>query len=292
VLGDLKMERYDRFAIAVDRTITPKVRTSMTYSVAKFGNQLRGINLNAPVNGARPDPNFANVIAAVSDASRDMYDLSPDININLSGGVRNTTQARWNPKRTVIRFSYRYRRNYNNSDGPFNPPPSGSLADQWAPTSSDTRHGMRGSISTQALRNLNAQVSLDANSGAPYTITTGFDDNGDSIFNDRPLLTPRNSLRLPWRTTISANLSYTIPLGTQEGAGGPGGGGGFGEGRDGGRRGGGGRSKGVTFSVSANNLTNRANYVGFSGVQTSQYFQQATSVANPRQVDFSVRFGF
>lgn len=290
LLGDLRMEKYDRFAIAVDRTITPKVRASMTYSVARFGNQPRGINLNVPVNGARPDPNFANVIAAVSDASRDMYDLSPDININLSGGVRNSAQARWNPKRTVIRFNYRYRRNYNNSDGPFNPPPSGSLADQWAPTSSDTRHGMRGSVSTQSLRNLNAQISLDANSGSPYTITTGFDDNGDSIFNDRPALTPRNSLRLPWRATLSANVSYTIPIGSQAGPGGPGGpGGGFGDGRDGGRDG---RSKGITIGVSINNFTNRANYTGFSGVMTSEYFRQATSVANPRQVDFSLRFGF
>jgi len=30
---------------------------------------------------------------------------------------------------------------------------------------------------------------------------TGTDDNGDSIFNDRPLMTPRNSVRLPWRST-------------------------------------------------------------------------------------------
>ena len=47
-----------------------------------------------------------------------------------------------------------------------------------------------------------------------------------------------------------------------------------------------------TLGVSLNNFTNRANYTGFSGVMTSEYFQQATSVANPRQVDFSLRFGF
>ena len=76
---------------------------------------------------------------------------------------------------------------------------------------------MRGSVSTQALRNLNAQVSWDANSGSPYTITTGIDDNGDSIFNDRPFLTPRNSARLPWRSTFSANVSYTIPIGKPPG---------------------------------------------------------------------------
>ena len=32
-------------------------------------------------------------------------------------------------------------------------------------------------------------------SGTPYNVTTGIDDNGDAIFNDRPSGTPRNSLR-------------------------------------------------------------------------------------------------
>ena len=134
------------------------------------------------------------------------------------------------------------------------------------------------------------QLNWDANSGAPYTITTGTDDNGDSIFNDRPVLTPRNSVRLPWRSTLSANVSYTIPIGapptTERGRPGAGGGGGRGgPGR-------GGRQKGITFSVSAQNLTNRSNYSGFSGVQTSQYFLQATSVSNPRQIDLSLRLSF
>ena len=44
--------------------------------------------------------------------------------------------------------------------------------------------------------------------------------------------------------------------------------------------------------MSAQNLTNRSNFSGFSGVMTSQYFLQATSVSNPRQVDLSLRFDF
>ncbi len=54
----------------------------------------------------------------------------------------------------------------------------------------------------------------------------------------------------------------------------------------------GGLQKGITISASAQNLTNRANYSGFSGVMTSQYFLQATSVSNPRQIDLSIRFNF
>lgn len=292
LLGDITMERIHRFSAAVDRTISPKLRTSMTFSVGRYGHQLRGLNSNAPIAGVRPDPAFANVIEVVPDASMETYDFVPDVSLNFAGGIRNADQAKWNPKRTVIRFNYRHRRAYNNTDGAFSVSPSGSLDDQWGPASSDTRHRLRGSVSTQTLRNLNANVNWDANSGAPYTITTGTDDNGDSIFNDRPLLTPRNSARLPWRSTFSANVSYTIRLGQPPipERGRPGAAGGRGGPPPG--RGGGGRQKGITISVSAQNLTNRSNYSGFSGVMTSQYFLQATSVSNPRQVDLSVRFNF
>lgn len=278
---NLRMERYLRFSAGIDRTLSPKVRLSLSYATSRVGNQLRGENLNAPLDGVRPDPRLANIIQVVSDASTHSYDIVPDVNFNLAGGDRSANQARWNLKRTVIRFNYRYHHVYNNSDGAFSPPPSGSLRDQWAPAPGDTRHRFRGSVSTQALRNLNAQISADGNSGSPYSITTGFDDNGDSIFNDRPLGTLRNTSRLPWRTTVSANFSYLVRLGGEPAP----------EGGAGGPRGGG-RSKGLTFNVSIQNLTNRANYTGFSGVMTSAYFLQATSVANPRQIDFSLRFSF
>ena len=313
VLGDLKMERIHRFSTAVDRTLSPKVRASLSFAVARFGNQLRGVNRNAPVNGVRPDPSFANVIEVVPDAQSETYDLVPDLSINFAGGLRNADQAKWNPRRTTVRFNYRHRRAYNNTDGAFSVSPSGSLDDQWAPAGGDTRHRLRASVSSQAYRNLNAQVSWDANSGGPYTITTGTDDNGDSIFNDRPVNVARNTERLPWRSTFSANVSYTIPLGSARapegqrpgaagaGRGGPGGGAGRpgGPGGGGGGRGGGppagrggGRQKGITINVSAQNLTNRSNYSGFSGVMTSPYFLQATSVQNPRQIDLSIRFSF
>jgi hypothetical protein len=193
VLGDIQLERIHRFSTAIDRTISPKLRASLSFSTARYNNQLRGVNLNAPVRGERPDPEFANIIEVTSDASLETYELVPDFSVNFAGGIRNADQAKWNPKRTTLRFNYRHRRAYNNTDGAFSVSPSGSLDDQWGPAGGDTRHRMRASVSTQAYRNLNAQMSWDANSGSPYTITTGIDENGDSIFNDRPLNLPRNS---------------------------------------------------------------------------------------------------
>jgi hypothetical protein len=128
------------------------------------------------------------------------------------------------------------------------------------------------------VRNLNVNLSLAANSGTPYTITTGNDDNGDSLFyNDRPATIGRNSVRTPSHWTLSATASYSIWIGAprpdEDGDLEPG------------------RYR-LSFNVNATNLTNRANYSGFSGVMTSPFFRTATSVANPRRVDLGMTFGF
>ncbi|HEV3139293.1 MAG TPA: TonB-dependent receptor, partial [Vicinamibacterales bacterium] len=286
--SDLRLERYQRIGIAIDQTVSPMVRTSLSFASMRFDHQLHGVNLNAPnAVGIRPDPTFANVIEAVSEAETRYYQINPSLNVNLAGGVRNAGQPRWNPRRTLIRFDYRYRPTFNNTDGAFVPSPTGTLLTEWAPARNDIRHRVRASMSTQALKNLNAQLNLEASSGAPYTITTGFDDNGDGIFNDRPADVGRDTARLPWRSTLSGNVSYFV--GFKGAVAGPGGGGGGGD-RE--RERGAGGPRGVTFTVAIINLTNRDNYIGFSGVMTSQYFLQPTAVANPRQIDFTMRVAF
>ena len=48
----------------------------------------------------------------------------------------------------------------------------------------------------------------------------------------------------------------------------------------------------VQFYAAAQNVTNRANYIGYSGVLTSSFFGQPTNVLNPRKIEVGVRFGF
>jgi hypothetical protein len=46
------------------------------------------------------------------------------------------------------------------------------------------------------------------------------------------------------------------------------------------------------FFVQMNNLTNHANYAGYSGRLTSPSFGRPTTVLNPRKIDFGVNFDF
>ena len=287
VLGsDVQMSRTFRVSAGIDRTLTPKVRVNASYSRVRALDVLRGRNLNAPVNGVRPDTTFANEIEVVSDARSVSHQLSTTLNVNFAGGMRNANQPRWNWHRSTVRLSYWIAKAQNNTDGPFNVPASGTLDTEWGPTQGDRRHRISASLSTQALKNLNANLTLAGNTGTPYTITTGLDNNGDSIFNDRPAGIGRNSVRTPSQSTLSANLSYSVGIGSprlsaafQE-------------------RGGGERAAQATgryrlaFILSATNLTNRPNYAGFSGVMTSPFFRTATSVTNPRRVELGASLRF
>jgi hypothetical protein len=286
---DVQMGRTRRFSAGIDQTLSPKIRVNASFQSVRALDQLRGQNLNPRINGLRADPAFANVIETVSDAEAHSDQLSTTLNVNLAGGVRNAGTPLWNLRRTTFRVTYWIARANNNSDGPFVAPPSGTLATEWGPSPGDRRHRYQLSLNSQALKNMNATLSLGGNSGTPYNITTGFDNNNDSLFNDRPLGVGRNSARTTAMATVSAHVSYSLGLGTPAVARAV---------QEGHREGGGDRGAQpagryrMVFSLSVNNLTNRSNFSGFSGIQTSPFFLTPTSVQNPRKVDLGVSMRF
>jgi hypothetical protein len=198
----------------------------------------------------RPDSSSANVIEVVSDAAF----RGRQLQANLT--------AKW--RRENLRVSYTLSSQENNADGPFSVPPSGTLSTEWGPAPFNRRHRVHASLTSQPIKNVTAMINFAANTGTPYTITTGFDDNGDGIFNDRPVGIGRGTRRMPGQATLSANLSYAIGLGKSR----------------------------VTWTVNAMNLTNHDNYTGVSGVLTSPFFGRATSVQNPRKIDVGVSVTF
>ena len=278
---DVQMGRTARFSAGIEQTVTPNVRVNATYSKTSGSDLLRGANLNAPADGVRPNPAFANIVEVVSDARSRTQQLATTINVSLSAPSRGANQPLWNWRRTTMRLTYWLAKADNNTDGAFNVPASGSLLTEWGPVANDRRHRFAGSVNSQFLRNFSANVNLASNSGTPYTITTGVDNNGDSIFNDRPSGVGRNSLRTPWQYTWSSNFSYSIDLGARPAVA---------PGRN--------ANTALTgryrlsFTVAITNLANRANFSGFSGVMTSPFFEKATAVTNPRKIDIGMNVRF
>jgi hypothetical protein len=144
-------------------------------------------------------------------------------------------------------------------------------------------------------RNLNANLNVNFSTAAPYTIRTGLDDNGDLIFNDRPAGVGRNSARGDGAFTLNGFFVYNIPIGQKKL--GPMPPGIFVTGAPG--------SFNVQtlqadalprfrmgIVVNAQNLTNHANYVGYSGTLSSPLFGQPTAVQPMRKIDIGLNFNF
>jgi hypothetical protein len=144
------------------------------------------------------------------------------------------------------------------------------------------------------LKNLNANININAMTGMPYSITTGRDNNGDLVINDRPDGVGRNSAWTPGMWTVNGFFVYTINLGKATVS------------NPGGITGIMMRNGEVTVMTGGNappryrlgiqlnvqNLTNHANYTGYSGVMTSPFFMTATGVQNPRKVDVGMNVSF
>jgi hypothetical protein len=146
--------------------------------------------------------------------------------------------------------------------------------------------------------NLPAKLSFtsqfDASSGLPYNVTTGIDNNGDGVFNDRPALvgqagtgtyqTPfgllnttgingsfaRNAGTMPSLVHLDANLSRTFQV--------------HGFLRD--------SHQSVTLNARAANFLNHTNVSAVGSVVGSPTFAQPLAAEAARRVEFGIRYTF
>jgi hypothetical protein len=291
---DLVLPRTARASLGYSRQVSTKLSVNASYYFTRAADQLVGENLNAPLNGVRPDPLFANVIRAVPNGRARAHSADASANLNLAGLGSNPTAGplfQWRRALTVG-ASYGYGNSYNNTDGPFSVPAT-DLASEWGPSSGDTRH--RGSINlgTAAIRGVRASLYMSRQSARPITIRTGTDDNGDLIFNDRPAGVRRNSARVPGQWSSSANFGYQIPFGSRQVS-----------------TGGGVQLTQVNgviaattnsapqpryrlqISLNVSNLFNRPQWSGYNGIITSKNFLQPNSAYGTRNIRLNMSLSF
>ena len=290
--GDLRLPRTNRASFGVDQRLHRLVQTTTTYAYQRGSSVYRGLNLNAPVEGERPDLLFGNIIEVVSDARSRQHEVQFAMTVNPGALLPafNAPLVKWN--RVTVFANYTWMNIKNNSDGPFATPATGSLDTEWGSAPFHVPHRVNVTFNNQIVRNLLAQINFNTSSGNPYTIRTGLDENGDLIYNDRPEGIGRNTERGEQQWSLNMATAYTIMFGRQTtlppGIGVIGGGGGpqvVAVNNSGARY-------RLQFVVQVQNVTNNANYVGYSGVRTSPFFGQPTSVQGTRKVDMGVQLSF
>ena len=143
-------------------------------------------------------------------------------------------------------------------------------------------------------RAVNLSIQFDSASGLPYNVTTGFDNNGDGVFNDRPVfstnptdtlyptrfgtLSPdatgtsigRDAGTLPWNVHLDANLSRSFALPHKAGK----------------------EAQNLALNVRSTNLLNHTNVTAVGGVLGSPLFAQPYLADPGRRVEAGLRWSF
>jgi hypothetical protein len=252
----------------------------------------RGLNINQPVSGARPDPAFRNIVEVVSDAASRQHQLQVDANVHPGALLQAFKGPRLSWRRTTLFLNYTLAKLDNDSDGPFSIPATGDLTAEWGPASNDVRQRLNFSLNNQIVRNLLMSLNVNSQTAERYTLLTGGDDNGDGVFNDRPAGVGRNSLHASGQTTVNMFVAYQFAFGRTAPL--PPGIGVFG---------GGNAATVRTFDqgtaryrlqvfVQGQNLTNAVNYLGYSGTLTSPFFGKPTGVREMRKIDVGIGLSF
>ena len=316
----LSLPYVHQASIGIEHPFTQTLNVQASYQFMRGRNQLRAININAPdAFGIRPESGIGTV-TQIESTGRSMSDrLSVNLNYRVPA------------RRIFMNVGYTLANMKNMGDGALSLPANSFDPNaEWGPAAQDVRHRLNAMVNIPLPAGLRASINTSASSAAPYTITTGRDDNGDGVSNDRPAGVGRNSARGSGRFEVNTRVSRGVsfggarggqtggdrggqaaipegpggapPLalagGQQIGIGGPGPGGG-GPGPGGG--GGGGVGPGgnganqrysVEFYAQGFNLLNRTNFGTYSGNLLSPFFGRPTSSSQARRLELGLQFRF
>jgi hypothetical protein len=253
----------------------------------RIWNYTRTLNINSPLNdsptGPRPGPLNLNILQTNNSGQG-------GANVEFFG--INQHQMKY------LNFFFGAVRvdliDDTNDDTFFTPQSSRTNAGEFAPRNSQGRWQIFGNGMLKLPEKFEISTNLQAQSGVPYNITTGFDNNGDGNFNDRPqyaptgdpdgiptqfgLLVPsggvgalpRNVGRAPWTVHMDTNIQRKFELNNPKAD----------------------HPQTLTFNVRSSNLLNHENVTSVGGVLGSPLFGRPYAADNGRRIEGGVRYSF
>jgi len=248
--GDLSIERKlgkGRNYLTVDYT---NVRGTRLYRMR---------NINAPLPPTfqqRPNLNFLNI---------DQFESSASSKEN----ILSTTLKSVPHPRLDLMVQYTYSHTIDDSSGMFSLPANNyDLGPERGRSDLDRRHRLNlfGSYALPFAFTFGTVVVL--NSGIPYNITTGVDNNHDTVANDRPPGISRNTGRGPGFAQVDVHLARSFHFEKNK------------------------HRPRTDIGIDAFNVLNSVNYKNYIGTLTSPFFGRANAANPPRAVQLSLRLDF
>jgi carboxypeptidase family protein len=276
-------------SLGLQQELPKNLRIMSQYFYRRGAHQLRGRNINAPIPGlGRLDPASGNITLIESSANSFIHTFMMSLN--------------WmKPGKFFLGANYAYSHSVNETDDPMSLPANNfALRSERGPSAQDIRHRFHIMSNFTLPLGFRLGTIFQASSASPYNITTGFDDNKDSVVNDRPTAIARNSARGAGRYDMNLRLSWGFGFGklpTTRG-GGPqirilrGGDAGEMLGSMGSFPGANDKRFRTEFFIQSTNFYNHTNLIAFAGVQSSPFFGQATAALPGRRIEAGMRFSF
>jgi Carboxypeptidase regulatory-like domain len=165
--------------LSLEHQLPRSLFATLSYNVSRGVHLFRARNINAPLleTGERPFPAEGNIIATESGGRSIRHELA-------FGFSRRFSQR--------FMFFSNYRLAWARDDIAF-PANNYDLQSEWGRSSNDRRHSFNMLLMANLPWGLRVAPNFFINSGAPFNITTGLDDNRDSQFSERPAGIGRNS---------------------------------------------------------------------------------------------------
>ncbi len=261
---DIRSPYTFQFNLGVERQLIKSLTLTANYINTRGIKLFRQRDINAPLPGTlqRPDPTIGVLREIESAADLQTHALELVLRGRMTRYFNGTIQ-------------YNLGRAYNSTGGiNARPADNYNLTGEWSRADFDERHrfNVLGTFKFGDWFNLGATVTLT--SGRPYSLTTGRDDNHDTVANDRPAGVRRNTLQGPGMASVDLRWSKEFFLGQpKKGA----------KQEDG---------PAVKISLSVFNILNRVNYTGYVGNLSSPFFGLPVSARPARRVQLNIDFSF
>ncbi len=171
------------FITSIERQFSRSIIASVTYNYMRGVHFFRTRNINAPLpsTNTRPDPARGNLYQLESTAS------------SRYNGLTFRLDRRFSRSFSVI-TNYTLSQTNNDADNPQSLPANNyDLRSEWARAYTDRRHHLMIAALVSLTHGVSLTPFIQVNSAAPFNITTGQDDNSDTVINDRPAGIHRNS---------------------------------------------------------------------------------------------------
>ncbi len=288
--------------VSYQHQLPKNLTATVSYNFERGNHLLRTRNVNAllsAVNNQRPNPDVGAILQYESSGISKRHEFIAGLYGELSD---------------KFNFYTSYRLAFANSDtngATSAPADSYDLSSEYGRSNNDQRHQFYFETYIELPWKISFSPNLFVASDAPFNITTGADDNGDTLFTDRPAfanagdanaittpfgifnprpqagdkIIPRNFGRGAGEVSLNLNISRTFGFGPENPS------------RDNcqlgrSRCGFLNRSYGLTFGADVFNLLNRTNFGEFNGVLSSPFFGRPNRANDARRLNLGVSLSF